>query len=95
MSTFVEESIPPTSRLVGLHDLRESSPTCGSSMRFVLGLTLTADVDPPGGYGVANFTQQTQSMIHLVNQHFSLDDADERRRVWDAFGADFWEMTRG
>ena len=90
--------IPPTSRLVvGLHDLRESSPTCGSSMRFVLGPGRSRLMLIPRGvaHGVANFTQQTQSMIYLVNQHFSLDDADERRLAWDAFGADFWEMTRG
>ena len=90
--------IPPTSRLVvGLKDLREDSPTRDNILRFVLGPARSRLMLIPRGvaHGVANFTKQTQSMIYLVNQHFSLDDADERRLPWDSFGADFWEMTRG
>ena len=90
--------IPPTSRLVvGLKDLRKSSPTCGNSLRFVLGPGRSRLMLIPRGvaHGVANLTQETQSMIYLVNQQFSLEDADERRLPWDTFGAEFWEMTRG
>jgi dTDP-4-dehydrorhamnose 3,5-epimerase len=90
--------IPPTSRLVvGLKDIREASPTKGNALRLVMGPGKARLLLIPRGvaHGVANLTQEPQSMIYLVNQHFSLDDPDERRLLWDAFGADFWEMTRG
>jgi len=90
--------IPPTSRLVvGLKDVREDSPTKGNSVRLTMGPGKARLMWIPRGvaHGVANLTQTPQSMIYLVNQHFSLDDPDERRFPWDAFGADFWEMTRG
>ena len=90
--------IPPTSRLVvGLKDIRESSPTKGNALRFVMGPGRARLMLIPRGvaHGIANLTQQSQSMIYLVNQHFAVDDADERRLPWDAFGAEFWEMTRG
>jgi len=90
--------IPPTSRLVvGLKDVREASPTKGNAVRLTMGAGKARLMRIPRGvaHGVANLTQVPQSMIYLVNQHFSLDDADERRLPWDAFGAEFWEMTRG
>ena len=90
--------IPPTSRLVvGLKDIREGSATEGNALRMTMGPGRSRLMLIPRGvaHGVANLTQQSQSMIYLVNQQFDLDDADERRLPWDAFGADFWEMTRG
>ena len=90
--------IPPVSRLlVGLKDLRENSPSSGNELRLTMGPGKSRLLYIPRGvaHGCANLSQEPQSMIYLVNQHFSLEDADERRLPWDAFGAEFWEMTRG
>jgi len=90
--------IPAQSRiLVGLRDLRAGSPTCGQSMRFVLGAGRSRLLLIPRGvaHGAANPYPEVALMFYFVNQQFSLTEPDERRLPWDAFGADFWEMVRG
>lgn len=90
--------IPPTSRLlVGLKDLRDGSATRDNELRLTMGPGKSRLLLIPRGvaHGCANLWTTPQSMMYLVNQQFSLDDPDERRVPWDAFGAEFWEMTRG
>lgn len=90
--------VPPTDRLlVGLLDCRKGSPTCGSSMRLVLGGGKAQLVYIPRGvaHGGANIGAQNATILYFVNQHFSLDDPDERRLPWDILGAEFWQMTPG
>jgi dTDP-4-dehydrorhamnose 3,5-epimerase len=90
--------VPPTDRLlIGLLDTRRDSPTYEKRMRFVLGAGITRMVYIPRGvaHGAANPWQQPMQMIYFVNQHFSLDDPDERRLPWDICGADFWRITKG
>lgn len=90
--------IPAQSRvLVGLRDLRAASPTCGATMRFVMGAGRSRLLLIPRGvaHGAANPWTEVAPMFYFVNQQFSLSEPDERRLPWDAFGADFWEMVRG
>lgn len=90
--------VPPTDRLlVGLLDCREGSPTKGVSMRLVMGGGKAQLVYIPRGvaHGGANIGTQNATILYYVNQHFSLDDPDERRLPWDILGADFWEMVAG
>ena len=90
--------VPPTDRLlVGLLDCREDSPTKGISMRLVMGGGKAQLVYIPRGvaHGGANIGTQNATILYYVNQHFSLDDPDERRLPWDILGADFWEMVAG
>ncbi len=90
--------VPPTDRLlVGLLDCRKDSPTCGSSMRLVLGGGKAQLVYIPRGvaHGGANIGNQNATILYFVNQHFSLDDPDERRLPWDILGPEFWQITPG
>lgn len=90
--------VPPTDRLlIGLIDCRNDSPTKGTSMRLVMGGGKAQLLYIPRGvaHGGANIGTQNATILYYVNQHFSLDDPDERRLPWDILGADFWEMTPG
>jgi dTDP-4-dehydrorhamnose 3,5-epimerase len=90
--------VPPTDRLlVGLIDCRKESPTKGETMRLILGGGKAQLLYIPRGvaHGGANIGTQNATILYYVNQHFSLDDPDERRLPWDIVGADFWEMTPG
>lgn len=90
--------VPPTDRLlIGLIDCRQSSPTCGQTMRFVMGAGKAQLLYIPRGvaHGCANVGREPSVVVYFVNQHFDLSDPDERRLPWDSAGADFWELTRG
>lgn len=90
--------VPPSDRLLlGLVDVREQSPTYGQRMRFVLGEGQPRMVHIPRGvaHGAANIWARPAQIIYLVNQHFSLQDPDERRLPWDLCGADFWAIAPG
>jgi dTDP-4-dehydrorhamnose 3,5-epimerase len=90
--------VPPTDRLlIGLLDCRKDSPTVGESMRFVMGGGKAQLLYIPRGvaHGGANVGAIPATILYYVNQHFSLDDPDERRVPWDILGADFWELTPG
>lgn len=90
--------VPPTDRLlVGLLDCRKDSPTCGASMRLVLGGGRAQLLYIPRGvaHGGANIGTQNATILYFVNQHFRLDDPDERRLPWDILGEEFWQMTPG
>ncbi|WP_395142406.1 dTDP-4-dehydrorhamnose 3,5-epimerase family protein [Armatimonas sp.] len=90
--------IPPTDRLlVGLLDCRKDSPTSGTSTRIILGGGRAQLLYIPRGvaHGGANIGTQNATILYFVNQHFNLDDPDERRLPWDILGSDFWQMTPG
>lgn len=88
---------PNQTVLVGLYDLRKDSPTAKISMRFVLGGGKSQLLYIPRGvaHGYANLTNQSISIIYLVNQKFNPDSPDENRLPWDMLGKDFWKMTPG
>jgi dTDP-4-dehydrorhamnose 3,5-epimerase len=90
-------ALPSDRLLIGMVDTRQDSPTCGASMRFVMGAGKAQLVYIPRGvaHGCANIGMQPAAIVYFVNQHFSLDDPDERRLPWDLLGADFWQMTPG
>ena len=90
--------VPPTDRLlVGLLDCRKDSPTCGVSTRVILGGGRAQLLYIPRGvaHGGANIDAKPASIFYFVNQHFNLDDPDERRLPWDILGTEFWQMTPG
>lgn len=90
--------VPPGSRaLVGLFDIRKSSPTSGVSMRFILGGGKAKLLYIPFGvaHGVANLWSKNATLIYFVDQQFNQDDPDERRVPWDILGSDFWQIQKG
>ncbi len=90
--------VPPTDRLlVGMIDTRKASPTCGATMRFVMGGGKAQLLYIPRGvgHGGANIGTQPATILYYVNQCFNLQDPDERRLPWDIAGRDFWQITPG
>jgi dTDP-4-dehydrorhamnose 3,5-epimerase len=90
--------VPPSDRLlIGLIDCRAGSPTYRSTMRFVLGAGRAQLLYIPRGvaHGCANLGSVPVSILYFVNQHFDLNDPDERRLSWDTLGAEFWQITQG
>jgi dTDP-4-dehydrorhamnose 3,5-epimerase len=90
--------VPPTDRLlIGLVDARKNSPTYNQSMRFVMGGGKAQLLYIPRGvgHGGANIGHEPATILYYVNQHFNLDDPDERRLPWDVLGKEFWEITQG
>jgi dTDP-4-dehydrorhamnose 3,5-epimerase-like enzyme len=90
--------VPPGDRLlVGLVDARADSPTAGASMRLVLGAGRAQILYIPRGvaHGCANIGAAPATILYYVNQHFNINDPDERRLPWDLLGAEFWQMTPG
>ena len=92
--------VPPDSALlVGLVDLRRSSPTVSHTQRLALGAGRCHRLLIPRGvaHGMANLTARPQAILYAVNRFFSPDPdrTDEWRLPWDRFGAAFWAMGRG
>jgi len=90
--------VPPTDRLlIGLIDARKDSPTYRVSMRFVMGGGRAQLLYIPRGvgHGGANVGLHPATILYYVNQHFDLNDPDERRLPWDILGREFWEITQG
>lgn len=90
--------VPPTDRLlIGLLDVREASPTYGQSMRFVMGAGKAQLLYIPRGvgHGCGNLGNLPCTILYYVNQHFNLEDPDERRLPWDILGESFWQITQG
>ncbi len=92
--------VPPDSTLlVGLVDLRRSSPTASHTQRLTLGGVRCQRLLIPRGvaHGVANLTGRSQTLLYAVNEFFSPDPdrTDEWRLPWDRFGKDFWALTPG
>ncbi|MBI2410439.1 MAG: dTDP-4-dehydrorhamnose 3,5-epimerase family protein [Candidatus Kerfeldbacteria bacterium] len=92
--------VPPTQKLlIGLMDCRDTSPTKGMKMRFVMGAKKAKLLYIPRGvaHGAANLWQRPAAIIYFVNNVFDADPekTDEHRLPWDVFGADFWEIQKG
>ena len=90
--------VPPSQNLVvGLWDVRETSPTAGNTMRFVLGRGRSQLLVIPRGvaHGAANVGTTETFLFYFVNQQFDAQDPDERRLPYDALGKDFWEIRPG
>jgi dTDP-4-dehydrorhamnose 3,5-epimerase len=90
--------VPPADRLlVGLLDVRESSPTYQLSMRFVMGAGEARLLLIPAGvaHGVANLRSVPASIIYFTTRAFDPADPDEHRLPHDLLGADFWSIQPG
>jgi dTDP-4-dehydrorhamnose 3,5-epimerase len=90
--------VPPTDRLlIGLVDVRESSPTYQQTMRFVMGAGKAQILYIPRGvgHGCANIGTTPATILYYVNQHFDLNAPDEHRLPWDMLGVEFWQITQG
>ena len=93
---FKQEDIfylpPSDSLLVGLWDVRQSSPTSGVSMKITLGAGQSSLLYIPRGvaHGMTNISGEPIDLFYFVNQQFDVKNPDERRLPWDSLGADFW-----
>lgn len=90
--------VPPTDRLlIGLVDARKASPSCGATMRFVLGGGKAQLLSIPRGigHGGANVGSRPATIFYFVNQRFDLQNPDERRLPWDLLGKEFWQIGPG
>jgi dTDP-4-dehydrorhamnose 3,5-epimerase and related enzymes len=90
--------VPPTDNLlVGMVDARANSPSYEVTMRLVLGGGKAQLLYIPRGvaHGCANIGVRPATILYFVNQHFNIEDPDERRLPWDILGAEFWQMTPG
>lgn len=83
--------------IVGLLDIRESSPTYRQSMRLPLGVGGAHLLYIPRGiaHGVANPGTRPACLIYFVNQAFDAHHPDEHRLPYDILGADFWAIQPG
>lgn len=83
---------PEDHMMLGLWDVRESSPTSGVKMKLPLGAGTNRLIYIPRGvaHGVANLAQEPGVIFYYVNQQFNAQDPDERRLPWNAAGDDFW-----
>lgn len=83
---------PEDHMILGLWDVRDSSPTKQQKMKIVLGAGTSKLVYIPRGvaHGVVNISPEAGTIFYYVNQHFNAEDPDERRIPWNACGEDFW-----
>ncbi len=89
--------VPPMYHLlVGLWDLRKDSPTCGKTMRVVLGEGTSKLLFIPNGvaHGSVNTSPNSIELFYFVNRKFEVTNPDEKRIHWDALGEDFWKPER-
>ncbi|MDR3707945.1 MAG: dTDP-4-dehydrorhamnose 3,5-epimerase family protein [Capsulimonadaceae bacterium] len=90
--------VPPYDRLlIGLVDVRKTSPTYKASMRFVLGGGRAKLMYVPRGvaHGCANIWDKASSVFYFVNQQFDITNPDERRLSHTIVPDDFWRITPG
>lgn len=89
--------VPPDEQLLlGLWDVRESSPTKGTLQKIPLGGGNSFGVFIPRGvaHGAVNFSGTKANVYYFINNQFNGADPDEHRLPWDAAGADFWEAPK-
>ena len=89
--------LPPSdSLLVGLWDLRKSSPTNGVSMKITLGAGQSSLLFIPKGvaHGMINISGKDIDLFYFVNALFDPKNPDERRLSWDSLGEEFWTPSR-
>ncbi len=88
--------LPTSHILVGLWDVRESSPSKGVSQKIVMGGGKAQLLYIPRGvaHGYANVTTKHADILYFVSNTFNIDDPDERRLPWDSLGPHFWQPAR-
>lgn len=88
--------LPSSHLIVGLWDIRKSSPTAGAVMRVALGGGNNHLLFIPKGvaHGVTNISQQNGEMLYFVDKKFDVTNPDEKRIPWDSLGKDFWTPQR-
>lgn len=90
--------VPARNRLlVGLLDVRGTSPTFKVSMRLVMGAGKVHLLYIPRGvaHGVANVSPSAAELIYFANNAFNPGQPDEHRLPYDLLGADFWTIQPG
>lgn len=90
--------IPPEDHMIlGLWDTRESSPTKDTKMKIAMGNGVSRVVLIPRGvaHGVVNVAKKPGTIFYVVNNHFNINNPDERRLSWDKLGAHFWDVEKG
>lgn len=80
--------------LVGLYDLREDSPTYGTSMRFML-FQQVLTIPPKVLHGCRNNLHKDVNLLYAVNRFFRSEAPDEGRHNPYLLGEDFWKMSVG
>lgn len=89
--------IPPSFQLlVGLWDVREASPSKGTTMRVTLGGGKSSLLYIPRGvaHGCANIAHKPVELFYFVNGQFDASNPDEQRLPQNAHGEDFWKPVR-
>jgi len=90
--------VPPINKiLVGLYDLRKDSPTCGETMRFVMGEGQAQLLLIPRGvaHGATNLSGSRQILMYFVNNQFNAENPDEQRLDPFILGREFWALNHG
>ena len=92
--------VPPSDRvLVVLVDVRQASPTRGTTLRLTLGSGASRLLRVPPGvaHGARNLSAVPGRIIYFTDVHFSPEPSacDEGRLPWDYAGPAIWEPTRG
>lgn len=84
--------MPSSHLLVGLWDLRKTSPTKNANMRLALGGGNGHLIFIPKGvaHGAANVSGKKAEVLYFVDKKFDVDDPDEKRLPWNSLGDDFW-----
>lgn len=87
---------PDDHMILGLWDLRTTSPTKGMTMKIPLGGGASRLVYIPRGvaHGVANIAPREGTIYYYVNQQFDAENPDENRLPWNACGDEFWVPER-
>lgn len=85
---------PEDHLVVGLWDVREKSPTKGTTMKLVLGGGKTHMVLIPKGvaHGYMNVSSKPATIMYFVTEQFDLANPDENRLPWDSVKG-FWEQS--
>ncbi len=82
--------------IVGLWDIRKTSPTNGIISRLVMGKSGPTMLLIPAGvaHGSVNLTSQPVPILYCASEQFDLQNPDEHRLPWDIQGRDFWKPQR-
>lgn len=85
---------PEDHLVVGLWDVREDSPTKGTTMKLVLGGGKAHMLFIPKGvaHGYMNISPKDATILYFVSEQFNMEQPDERRLPWDSIEG-FWERS--
>ncbi|MCX8008697.1 MAG: dTDP-4-dehydrorhamnose 3,5-epimerase family protein [Patescibacteria group bacterium] len=85
---------PFTHLILGLWDVRASSPTKGLTMKIPLTAETLVYIPRGVAHGAANHMTREAEILYFVNNTYDRESPDEQRLPWDAKGKEFWEMKR-